>query len=34
MLRATASAGDDVTVDQLADFTIARRVAAEMGVAP
>ena len=34
MLRATASAGDDVTVDQLADFSIARRVAAEMGVTP
>ncbi|HLH25641.1 MAG TPA: ABC transporter substrate-binding protein [Chloroflexota bacterium] len=32
MLRATGAATDSTTVDQITDFSIARRVAAEMGV--
>jgi ABC-type nitrate/sulfonate/bicarbonate transport system substrate-binding protein len=32
MLRATGAATDDTTVDQIADFSIARRTAAQMGV--
>ena len=34
MLRATDAIEDDTTADQVADFRIARRVAAELGVAP
>ncbi len=34
MLRATGAASDTTTVDQITDFGIARRVAAEQGVAP
>ncbi len=32
MLRATGAASEDTTVDKIADFSIARRTAAEMGV--
>lgn len=32
MLRATGAASEDTTVDKIADFSITRRVAAEMGV--
>lgn len=32
LLRATAGAPDTVTADQIADFTLARRVAAELGL--
>jgi hypothetical protein len=32
LLRATAGAPDSVTPDQIADFTLARRVAQELGL--
>jgi hypothetical protein len=34
MLRATDAIGEDTTAEQVADFRVTRRVAAELGVAP